>query len=152
MTTALQDTSRLGNIAKLQEAMLSMPQAEVLTEHCWANGIYTRSIYIPAGMLIVGKVHKQDHIIVLAYGSVKISDETGCQELRAGDMLVCHKGTKRAIFALEDSKWVNIHRTDERDLEKLEKELVEDDPTSAYLPGNVLKDEFRITQQYTKIE
>lgn len=48
-------------VERLQSEMLSMPQAELTTEHCFSQGMYMRKVSRPAGTLIVGKVHKEPH-------------------------------------------------------------------------------------------
>jgi hypothetical protein len=136
------ELAKIDSIWKLQEAILEMPQVDVITNHFWLNGMYIRQGHMPAGMLIVGKVHKQDHFIIVTKGSVQVSDEQGSRTVNQGEVIQAFKGTKRALLALEDSTWINIHRTNETDLDKLEEELVEEDVTSAYLPGNILKDAY----------
>jgi len=136
------------SVWKLQSAVLQMPQSEITTNHFWSNGMYIREMIMPKGMLVIGKVHKQDHFIVLTQGSVQVSDEHGSRTIMQGDVVKAYKGTKRALLALEDSRWLNIHRAENTDLEQLEEELVEHDPTSAYLPGNIIKDEYKLGNGY----
>jgi len=76
---------------------------------------------------------------MLIKGRIRVTTDDGIRELVAPAVLVCRPGTKRAVFSLEDSVTVTVHRTDKTDIAELEAELCEDDPTSAYGPGNVLK-------------
>ncbi len=46
-------------------------------------------------------------------------------DLVAPVTIVSQPGTKRAIHALEDTVWTNIHATNETDLDKLVEELTE---------------------------
>jgi hypothetical protein len=126
-------------IEALQRAMLKLPQAALATEHHFADGMYLRSIFRPAGTLIVGKVHKKEHFYIVAKGCVQIASASGSVTHRAPAVLVSSPGTKRAVLALEDSVCMTIHRTAQLDLDAIEEELVETDATSPYGPGNVLK-------------
>ncbi len=120
---------------KLQEALKDFPQLPLETLHYFADGMYLRWLFRPKGTLIIGKVHKKEHFYLVIQGAVQI----GKTIHRAPTVIVSQPGTKRAVLALEDSVCITVHRTDERDLEKIEAQLVEPDPTSAYLPGNILK-------------
>ena len=51
--------------------------------------------------------------------------EDGIEELVAPAIIISQPGTKRAIHALEDTVWTNIHATNETDLDKLVEELTE---------------------------
>jgi len=51
--------------------------------------------------------------------------EDGIDEFVAPAIIISQPGTKRAIHALEDTVWTNIHATNETDLDKLVEELTE---------------------------
>ena len=61
MNVALQS-----NIYKAQNVMLSMPQAETETKHHFADGIYARELFIPAGVCLVGALHKTNHLFTVS--------------------------------------------------------------------------------------
>lgn len=48
-------------------------------------------------------------------------------------------GTERAVYSHEDSLCVTVHRTDERDLDKIEADLIEPDETALFDARNELK-------------
>ena len=115
-------------VTALQEAMREMPQAEgLVTEHYFADGMYCRVLRRPAGTLIVGKVHKREHFYIVCKGAVEVPTEDGIKIYRAGDVIVSKPGTKRAVLALEDSVCLTVHRTKKRNIERIEKELIEPD-------------------------
>lgn len=123
-------------IVKLQEMMLQMPQAEGLeTDHYFADEMYCRRLYRPAGTLIVGKVHKKEHFYIVAKGKVQVGENV----YKAGDVIVSKPGTKRAVLALEDSVCMTIHHTRKKNLDKIEKELIEPDNTALFDARNERK-------------
>jgi quercetin dioxygenase-like cupin family protein len=95
--------------------------------HYFAPGMYLRAIQIPAGSLLVGKIHKQAHLVVLLQGALRLYTEAGgLQEVRAPQVLQSPAGAKRAALALEDTVWVTCHAnpSDTQDLAALEAEII----------------------------
>lgn len=125
-----------GKVWRLQAEMVKLPQADLPTEHFFADGMYARVLKRPAGTLIVGKVHKKEHFYIVTKGKVEVAGEEGTKTYEAGDVIVSKPGTKRAVLALEDSICMTVHRTKKKNLEKIEKELVEEDNTALFNAQN----------------
>lgn len=123
-------------VEALQSEMLKMPQLELDTDHYFADGMYARVVHRPAGALIVGKVHKREHFYIVAKGRVQVGREV----YDAGTVLVSQPGTKRAVLALEDSICLTVHRTAKKNLDKIERELVETDDSALFDSRNKLKE------------
>lgn len=123
---------------RLQEEVAKLPQIELPTFHAFADGMYARIVKRPAGTVIVGKVHKREHFYIVTKGRVKVWPDEQIYE--AGAVVVSQPGTKRAVYALEDSICMTVHRTDKRDLDEIERELIEEDESALLDSGNTLKD------------
>ena len=94
-------------------------------KHTFAPGIYVREIFIPAGVIIVGKIHKHEHPNFLMKGRVSvITEQGGVEELIAPLSMISPAGTKRVVVAHEDTVWITIHQTAETDLGKIEEEII----------------------------
>lgn len=119
--------------------MVTMPQAELVTEHQFSPGMYMRKLYRPAGTLIVGKVHKEPHFFLCAKGEIIAWTESGMKRLQAGDVIESKPGTKRVTLAVTDAIGITIHRTDKTDLDEIEAELIEPDPSALFDARNKLK-------------
>lgn len=125
---------------RLQEAVSKLPQLTVDTQHYFAAGLYCRWVFRRAGTLTIGKVHKKQHFYLVIQGCVEVAGgPNGTVRLTAPALVVSEPGTKRAVYAVEDSVCITVHHSDLTDIEALEAELVEDDPRSMYGPGNTLK-------------
>lgn len=125
------------NVVALQAAMREMPQVECQTDHYFADGMYCRVVARDEGTLIVGKVHKREHFYMVVQGAVAvIQDGAERKVYHAPAVIVSKPGTKRAVYALEDSVCLTVHRTDKTDLAEIEAELIEDDPTALFGPDN----------------
>lgn len=126
-------------VLKAERLMRDMPQEELVTTHFFADGMYARVVGRRAGVLIVGKVHKREHLYIVAKGRVKVVGPSGPVEYGAGSVIVSKPGTKRMVLAMEDSICLTVHRTDKTDLDEIEKELIEDDEDALYDAHNRLK-------------
>jgi quercetin dioxygenase-like cupin family protein len=126
-------------IEKLQAEMAQMPQAELVTDHYFSGGMYCRRVFRPAGTLIVGKVHKKDHLFLCAMGEIIAWTEGGMKRLNAGDVVESKAGTKRVTLAVSDAIGITFHRTDETDLDEIEKELIEPDELALFDSSNKIK-------------
>ena len=126
-------------IESLQAQMVTMPQAELVTEHQFSSGMYMRKLFRPAGTLIVGKVHKEPHFFLCAKGEIIAWTESGMKRLQAGDVIESKPGTKRVTLAVTDAIGITIHRTDLTDLDEIEAELIEPDMTALFNSKNKLK-------------
>lgn len=93
-------------------------------KHHFAPGCYVREIFIPAGSLVVGKIHKHAHPNMLMKGRVSVLTEEGPKELEGPLVMVSPPGTKRVVYAHTDVVWVTVHLTDETDLEKIEDHVI----------------------------
>lgn len=122
-------------VEALQAAMLQLPQYELETGHLFHGGHYIRALWRPAGCLIVGKRHKVPHLYLIVSGTVRVGEET----ITGPRLIECEPGTKRAVYAITDALCMTVHKTAATDLEAVEAEIVEPDPTSPYTVGNRLK-------------
>lgn len=92
--------------------------------HRFSKGIYTRELTMPAGTVIVGKRHAQEHIVLMTEGHCTVFTERGQEELRAPCTFISPAGEKRVLFIHEQTTWTTVHRTDETDLEAVERDLI----------------------------
>jgi quercetin dioxygenase-like cupin family protein len=113
-------------IKHFEEWCLLQPQAEIPLKHHFSKGIYVREIFIPKGTALVGKIHKHKNMTIIAKGDVSFLSTDGVMRLRSGESVVSSPGVKRVIVAHEDTIWMTVHEnpTDERDVQRLEDELI----------------------------
>jgi quercetin dioxygenase-like cupin family protein len=130
----------LVKIHHLEDAMRQMPQAELQTDHYFADGMYARVVTRTAGTLIVGKVHKREHFYIVSKGKVQVYMDSEVRVLSSGDIVVSKPGTKRAVLALEDSICMTVHRTKKRNLGEIEKQLIEPDTKALFDASNKVKE------------
>ena len=139
-------------IEKLQKEMVKRPQASGLhTEHAIHGGLYHRKLFRPAGTLIVGRVHKTDHLFICVSGEIIAWSETGMRTLKAGDVIESKAGTKRVTLAKTDAVAMTVHRVEARILDDVESELLEPDEEAAFDFNNVVKPGFLVAPETSKL-
>lgn len=112
---------------ELQAAVFALPDIDMPLQHVFAPGIYLRTIFIPKGGVVVGKIHRHRHGNVLSQGRVVMFTESGGVERMEGPLtMVSDPGTKRAVYAETDTYWTTVHLnpTETRDLAQLEREII----------------------------
>lgn len=110
-----------------------MRQVDCPLKHRFTPGLYTREIFMPAGTVVVSRVHKTEHPFVISMGRVQVwSAEHGTQELAAPYCGITRPGTRRVLVIYEDCIWTTFHPTRETDLDKLLGELT-DTPDVSYI-------------------
>lgn len=97
-------------------------------KHTFSDGIYVREIFIPAGMYIVGKIHKHEHPNFLMSGEVDVVTKDGKETIVGPCSMISPAGTKRALYAKTDLVWITIHHnpTNTQDPKELEKIVIAD--------------------------
>ncbi|CAK0749102.1 conserved hypothetical protein [Gammaproteobacteria bacterium] len=94
-------------------------------KHSFAEGVYVREIFIPKGTVLTGKIHKHSHPNFLMSGEVEVfTEEEGLVRLKAPLSMISKAGTKRVVYAIEDSVWITVHVTEETDLKKIEEHVI----------------------------
>jgi len=93
-------------------------------KHSFADGCYIREINVPRGQLVVTKIHKQAHPYFLMKGDCSVLTEEGPRRIKAPFYGITPAGTKRVVYTHEDTVWVTVHVTKEKDLEKIEEEVI----------------------------
>lgn len=124
----------------LQSAVSELPQYQPKTDHYFHAGMYCRSVYRDAGVLVVGAVHKKEHFYVIASGVVLITDgENEPRQVTGPAVIQSFPGTKRAVLSITPTTCLTFHICEATTVEAAEAELVQSE-ASKYLPGNRLKE------------
>ena len=122
-----------GEILRIEETLSSKEIAffgdspECPLTHSFSEGMYTREIFIPAGTILVGKIHRHEHPNFILKGSVVVLTESGGQEeFIAPTYMISPAGTKRVVYTYEDTVWVTVHATNCKTPEEAEAEIIAD--------------------------
>lgn len=113
------------HILALKDLLLTMPgeAIEMPVEHTASDGMYMRKLLIPKGSLVVGKIHKKPCMNIVASGDITVLTETGCLRVQAGYTVQSPAGIMKVGYAHEDTVFINVFRTDETDIDKIEDDI-----------------------------
>jgi hypothetical protein len=134
--SVVMDAPPLEKIQALQNALAPLPQVETEPKHLFAPGMYVRSLSIPAGAVVVGKMHRHSHPVMLTKGETTILTDKGMERISAPHVWISEPGAKRVLYTHTDCEFVTVHLnpSDEIDLQKLENDIIVPEPHVA-LPG-----------------
>lgn len=111
---------------RVQEVLLALPQVAIATHHVLHAGVYSRTICIPAGTVLVGALIKvPTTLVVHGCASVLIGD---AQErvLNGYHVLAASAGRKTSYIAHTDTHITMSFRTEARTVEEAEREFTDE--------------------------
>ncbi len=141
--TGATDEERREYVMNLTRHLLMLPDEQQLdfrTEHAFLNGMYMRTIYIPKGSFIAGKVHRLDCMNIVASGDISILTETGAGRVKAGFTAISPAGLQKIGYAHEDTVFINVFRTDETDVGKIDEVVAWPSYEAAGMIQNTVKE------------
>jgi hypothetical protein len=113
------------DIYTLQSLMLKGDTIELETRHHFSDGLYARELFIPAGVCLVGALHKTRHLYTVVQGKCRVSTQFENIEIEAPFMGETIPDTKRVIYAETDCVWITYHPTELTSVEEIEKAILE---------------------------
>lgn len=109
----------------LEQAIADNCEPAALEEtHHFADGIYGRELFIPAGTVLTGKIHRHSTLNLLIQGDITVTTPEGMKRIQAPAVFVSPPGTKKAGYAHTDTRWVNVHPTKITDLAAIEAKFI----------------------------
>src|ERR1700677_203705 len=100
-------------IDELESYMMYYPAVNCPLTHTFTPGLYTRTIFMPAGTLITSLIHKTEHQFIISAGVGLVAMKEGEWKRLAGSHIVITKpGTRRILYIEADCLWTTCHATD----------------------------------------
>jgi hypothetical protein len=121
----LNELTTQSDIVKLQTLMLQGDTLELEVKHHFSEGLYARELFIPAGVCLVGALHKTTHLYTVVKGRCKVSSQFGNLDIEAPFMGETIPGTKRVIYAETDCVWIGFHPTNLTDIDEIGRQILE---------------------------
>lgn len=122
----LAELGSMPEILRIEKEIEKMPQVTLPVEHYQVDGVYVRSMFIPAGTILTGKIHNFENIAILAQGTIRVSNGTDSYVLTAPHIMVDNPGVKRIGYAETDVTFITVHKTANTEIDDIEQELVSD--------------------------
>lgn len=99
-----------------------LPPAEIRTEHHIHAGVYSRTIFVPAGAVVVGLTIKVPTQLICA-GRFQLTDGTETREFDGFHVLDGSAGRRAAVVALSDCAFTMLFATQATTVEEAEAEF-----------------------------
>jgi mannose-6-phosphate isomerase class I len=105
--------------APVEAPPVTLASHGVEVKHILTSGVYMKAYRAPKNTQVRTKQFDEDHVVVLAHGSVVIKSETSQVKFKAPAHFFIPANTRVVAATLEDAVWYCIHPTEETDLEQL---------------------------------
>lgn len=102
-----------------------MPPVEIRTVHHLHAGIYSRTVYVPAGAVVVGLTIKCATQLI-GCGHFQITDGGSTKEFKGFHVFDGSPGRRAAVAALTDSAFTMLFATDAKTVEEAENEFTDE--------------------------
>lgn len=115
---------QIAHVVDVQNKIAQLPQLDIPVFHHFAPNIYMRQMDAQAGTLMVTKMHKTEHFLIILKGSASVLDNGELVHFEAPQIIKTKVGTKRVIYFHDASSWLTVHPIQETDLDAIEKQLI----------------------------
>lgn len=96
-------------IYALEAELLRHKQVDMPVSHDFCEGLYSRTMFIPANTALTGAIHKEESFFILRSGVLLVTTDDGPRRIYPGHMSISRKGTKRAGVAVTDCEVTTFH-------------------------------------------
>src|SRR5688572_12560358 len=104
LSTCLADRAEVTMLGMLGDGTAHV--VEMPVTHQFADGLYIRTIFIPAGTLLTSREHLHQHSFTISQGDISVTSDTeGAVRYKAPHVGITEPGTRRVLFAHEDTTW-----------------------------------------------
>lgn len=112
-------------IQELEDYLATLPQQDIPVKHIFSDGLYLREGFIPAGTVLTGAIHLDEHANIISQGSLRILTEDGIKTFSAPATFICRPGVKKVGVVIADAVMTNIHPNPDnlRDIDAIEARL-----------------------------
>lgn len=121
----LPDPRVVAALDDFQAKIGQLPPVDIPVREYFSNKVYAREITIPAGTVLMGKIHKYTNLNILSKGRISVRMEDGSVvDMEAPCTVVSPPGTRRVAYAHTEVVWTTILGTDSKDSDAIEAEFI----------------------------
>lgn len=115
----------IDKVVKLEEFVGKLPQVDLPTSHTLHGGVYTRTLKVPVGAVVVGALIKIPTTIIIE-GNVVVYMDGEVKELIGYNVFIAAAHRKQAVVAKSEVNWTMIFRTDAKTIKEAEQEFTDE--------------------------
>ncbi len=135
----------IGKVRQLEAVILSLPQTKIATHHLIHAGMYSRTIMVPAGIVLTGSLMKIATILILSGDFILFAGDEAI-ELNGYNVLAGSPHRKQAGVAKTDTWVTMIFPTNAKTVEEAEEEFT-DETSVLFSRYEDAENHVRITEQ-----
>lgn len=112
-------------VTAAQAELLKRPHLDCPLDHEFTNQFYLRTVHVPAGALVISKIFKAEFPFFISKGKVSVWVEgVGVKHMEAPYWGMTSPASRRVIMCHTDVDWTTFHRTDSKNEEQVEAEVI----------------------------
>lgn len=114
---------------KIEYAMFkSNDKVNIPSNHVFTPGLYARTVFMPAGSLVMSMTHKTRHPFVISAGEVDVITPDGTMTHIGPYLGITEAGTKRLLHVKSDTIWTTFHANPNNvtDPDEISKNIIEE--------------------------
>jgi hypothetical protein len=119
------DEAALASVRSVESEMLAVDQTELPVHHTLHGGAYTRSLRIPAGVMICGALIKVPTTLIVN-GNVTVWANDQAIDIDGYQVLVGAAGRKQLFYAHEDTDMTMVFATSAKTVDEAEREFTDE--------------------------
>lgn len=100
---------------------------DLKVQNYFSKDVYARELFIPKDTILTGHIHKYENLNIMTKGDMSVLVGEEVKRVKAPFVVVSPPGTKRIAYAHEDTIWITIHGTNEKDVSKIEDKFIAKD-------------------------
>jgi hypothetical protein len=109
----------------VEAEIASRPQLNLPIAPCFTKGLYSRQLFMPAGIEVSSECHKTQHQFIIAFGIVDIYlNGRGWERVVGYKHGITEPGTRRVFRTLTDTMLITFHPID-KELTEHSREAIE---------------------------
>jgi hypothetical protein len=112
-------------VRAVQSAMMTLDQVTMPVHHTLHGGVYSRSLRIPAGVMITGALIRVPTTLVIS-GKVTVWANDQTMEIDGYTVLAGSAGRKQVFVAHEDTDMTMVFSTSAKTVDEAEREFTEE--------------------------
>lgn len=115
----------IDNVRRIESFTIKIEQTEITTSHTLHGGVYSRTIMIPAGVVLTGALIKIPTTLVIS-GHVLVYVGDKSFELNGYNAFAASANRKQAFIAKTDTYITMVFRTAAKNIEEAENEFTDE--------------------------
>ena len=119
------DEAAIDNVRQLTAAMAELPQVPIRTEHILHAGLYARTVFVPAGVIITGVLIKIPTLLIVQ-GEALVYIGGASVRLEGYNVVPAAAGRRQVFVAESDLRLTMLFASDAASVDQAERQFTDE--------------------------